>query len=306
MPSKARVTGNLVSDSNLFVNPTTDNTGIGTTNPTSKLHVVGNALITGIVTASSFSGNASSATYATSAGIATYSTSSGVSTNVIGGIASVTQLSVSGITTLGFVTSGNIFSTGIITATSFVGSGLSLTNVRIGISSGGSNLGTAGTINFTGAGISAITVSAGIATINIPATVRTTSYTVATEGQTIFPCSYTIGYVEVYFNGVKLSPTQYSATDGANVILYEGASVNDIVETVGYNGVLKLAGGKTILTEVSADGLTFYTGKAAVGIATTEAFWTIRRSLFSSAGIVTSTGIARNIAWINRTSGIYT
>jgi hypothetical protein len=51
MADKTRIVGNLVSDNNLFVNTTTDNTGIGTTNPTSKLHVVGNALFTCIVTA---------------------------------------------------------------------------------------------------------------------------------------------------------------------------------------------------------------------------------------------------------------
>jgi len=45
--------------------------GIGTTNPTSKLYVVGDGYFTGVVTASNFSGNVSSATYATSAGIAT-------------------------------------------------------------------------------------------------------------------------------------------------------------------------------------------------------------------------------------------
>jgi len=168
------------------------NTGIGTVNPTSKLQVIGNVLISGIVTASSFSGNASTAgyastagiatyatssgiatyatsagiatyatnagiatyatsagistyatsagiatyatdagistyatsagiaTYATSSGIATYATSSGVSTSVIGGIASVTQLYVSsGISTLGVVTAGNIYSTGIVTASQF-------------------------------------------------------------------------------------------------------------------------------------------------------------------------------------------
>lgn len=241
MPSKARISGNLVSDNNLFVNPTADNTGIGTTSPTSKLTVIGDGLFTGIVT-----------------------------------------------------------------ATSFVGSGRSLTDVRIGILRDSNNLGFAGTVNFTGTGISTVTVSSGIATVDIPSTTRTTSYTVATEGQTIFPCSYTIGFVEVFFNGSKLSPTQYSAPDGANIILTEPASANDIIETVGYNGVLKLSASKTILTEVSVDGLTFYTGKALVGIATTEPFWTIRRSLFSSAGIVTSTGIARNIAWLNRTTGIYT
>lgn len=201
---------------------------------------------------------------------------------------------------------GNVNISGVVTALSFVGSGRSLTDVRIGIQSGGSFIGLAGTINFTGPGVSTVAISSDTASVYFPATVRNTSYTVAYEGQTIFPCSYTIGYVEVYFNGSKLSPTQYDANDGANVILYEPASANDVLETIGYNGILKLYASKTILTDVSADGLIFYTGKAAVGIATTEPYWTIRRSLFSSAGIVTSTGIARNIAWINRSTGIYT
>jgi hypothetical protein len=183
------------ADRTISLNPFGGNTGIGTTNPTSKLHVIGDARFTGVVTASSFSGNATSATYATSSGIATYATSAGIatyattagiatyatsagiatyatyatnagvstyatssgiatyatssgiatyatssgiatyatnagaSTSVIGGIASVTQLSVSGITTLGIVTAGNIFSTGIITATSYRGDGSLLTGI---------------------------------------------------------------------------------------------------------------------------------------------------------------------------------
>ena len=56
------------------------NVGVGTTNPTVPLSVIGNANFTGVVTASSFSGNASSATYATNAGIATYATSAGIAT----------------------------------------------------------------------------------------------------------------------------------------------------------------------------------------------------------------------------------
>ena len=44
------------------------------------------------------------ATYATRAGIATYATSSGVSTSVIGGIGSITALTVSGITTSQYIT----------------------------------------------------------------------------------------------------------------------------------------------------------------------------------------------------------
>jgi hypothetical protein len=76
--------------------------------------------VTGIVTATSFSGNASSSTYATSAGIATYatiagySTSSGIATSVIGGIGSITQLQVTGISTFtnGPVLVGSANSTG--------------------------------------------------------------------------------------------------------------------------------------------------------------------------------------------------
>ena len=117
------------------------NVGIGTTNPTSKLTVGGDVSVTGIVTASSFSGNASSATYSTTSGIstyattagiatyafisgiATYSVSSGIATSVIGGIGSLTQLNVSG----------------VITATTFYGDGSNLLipkYLTIGVRSG--------------------------------------------------------------------------------------------------------------------------------------------------------------------------
>lgn len=66
----------------------------------------------GVITATSFSGNATSATYATTAGVSTtsgYSTTAGVSTSVIGGIGSITQLRVSGVSTLGVTTfTGNV------------------------------------------------------------------------------------------------------------------------------------------------------------------------------------------------------
>jgi len=56
------------------------------------------------------------ADYVSRSGIATYSPNAGIATNVIGGISSVTQLSVSGISTLGTVE----ISSGIVTATSGV------------------------------------------------------------------------------------------------------------------------------------------------------------------------------------------
>ena len=82
------------------------NVGIATTNATSRLWVAGDGYFTGVVTASSFSGNVLTATYATSAG---------VSTSVIGGISSVTQLNVTGVSTF---TNGPVFiGSGVTTGT---------------------------------------------------------------------------------------------------------------------------------------------------------------------------------------------
>ena len=100
-----------------------------------------NAFLSGIVTATAFVGDASGLSnvgfasesdYSATAGIATYAENAGISTtstNVIGGIASVTSLSVFGVSTLGTVE----ISSGIITATSgvvtYYGDGSNLTGV---------------------------------------------------------------------------------------------------------------------------------------------------------------------------------
>ena len=79
-------------------------------------------VISGIATATSFSGSGASLTGVVATGVGTLS-----------------QLSVTGISTLGIVTSSNIFSTGVVTATTFVGNltgnatGLSGTpNINVG------------------------------------------------------------------------------------------------------------------------------------------------------------------------------
>ena len=96
------------------------------------LSVVRNINASGVVTASSFSGTASNATYATS---------SGVSTSVIGGIGSVTSLSVSGVTTTGTL---NVGVGGTIITTTVIGS------VGIGTTLPTSKLSVAGNVNVTG------------------------------------------------------------------------------------------------------------------------------------------------------------
>ena len=57
----------------------------------------------------------------------------------------------------------------------------------------------------------------------------------ATSGQTTFAATYDAGYIDVYLNGVKLqNGTDFTATDGANVVLTVGAALNDQIDIVGY------------------------------------------------------------------------
>ena len=59
----------------------------------------------------------------------------------------------------------------------------------------------------------------------------------ATSGQTSFAVAYTVGYLQVYLNGVLLNATDYVATTGATVVLDEPAAVGDLIEFITYNVV---------------------------------------------------------------------
>jgi hypothetical protein len=74
--------------------------------------------------------------------------------------------------------------------------------------------------------------------LGIPASgVVTTAYRTVTEftataGQTSFSVpSYTVGYIDVFRNGVRLGSTDYTATTGTTVVLASGAIVGDLVVT---------------------------------------------------------------------------
>ena len=55
----------------------------------------------------------------------------------------------------------------------------------------------------------------------------------ATAGQTTYSAYYIPNYVDVYRNGIRLSETDYTASDGSNVVLQVGANANDtiVIET---------------------------------------------------------------------------
>jgi hypothetical protein len=54
-----------------------------------------------------------------------------------------------------------------------------------------------------------------------------------TAGQNTFPFTYTVGKLQVYFNGVKLlNATDFTASNGTTVVLTANATVNDRVEFI--------------------------------------------------------------------------
>lgn len=74
--------------------------------------------------------------------------------------------------------------------------------------------------------------------LGIPASgVTTTAYRTVTEftataGQTTFSVpSYTVGYINVYRNGVRLGAADFTATDGVTVVLASGAAAGDLITT---------------------------------------------------------------------------
>jgi len=81
-------------------------------------------------------------------------------------------------------------------------------------------------------------------------TTRTLTTITATSGQTTFTASggYTVGYVDVYQNGIKLvgGGDDFTATNGTTVVLTQGANVGDTVEIVAYQlaTVVSTAGAK--------------------------------------------------------------
>jgi hypothetical protein len=66
-------------------------------------------------------------------------------------------------------------------------------------------------------------------------TLRQTTAFTATAGQTTFTVSYSVGFVDVFYNGSKLAAAEFTATNGTSIVLGTACVVNDIVEVVAYN-----------------------------------------------------------------------
>jgi len=199
----------------------------------------------------------------------------------------ISSVSTGGVTSFSAGTTGftpNTSTTGAIT--------LAGTLVAANGGTGLTSVGTAGNV----------LTSNGTAWVSSPATgtgatyVRT-SFT-ATGGQTTFTVSYTVGYVEVFLNGVLLNGTDYTASNGTTVVLATGATAGDIVETIAY-AVVQL-GTATSLAGGIASQIPYQTGANTTAFIANGTSGQVLTSNGTSAPSWTSAGDATtNIGFLN-------
>jgi len=92
----------------------------------------------------------------------------------------------------------------------------------------------------------------------------------ATAGQTSFATSgYSVGFVDVYMNGVKLAAADYTATNGSDVVLASAAVVNDVVEIVAFTSFVT-SGGLAAVNNLS-DVASAATALTNLGVTSTAA-----------------------------------
>ena len=77
-------------------------------------------------------------------------------------------------------------------------------------------------------------------TITPSASARAEQNFTATAGQTTFTITggYVVGLVDVFINGARLLPTDYTATNGSTVVLGTGALLNDAVTVLNYTSTI--------------------------------------------------------------------
>ena len=73
-------------------------------------------------------------------------------------------------------------------------------------------------------------------TVGVNPSAREIETFIATSGQTVFTVTggYTVGLVDVYINGVRLTSSDYTATNGTTVVLTVGTMVGNIVDIIKY------------------------------------------------------------------------
>lgn len=150
--------------------------------------------------------------------------------NVNGGVGINTSLNVTGIATFQSDVDvlGNLNITGDIVYDEITGRNLNVS----GISTFGGTISIGGTTGENGQYLQSTGVGVTWASGSV---LRNTSSTVATAGTDRFSLNYTTGFLDVYVNGVKLTPSEFTATNGTSVILNEAVFGGETVDFHAFN-----------------------------------------------------------------------
>lgn len=108
--------------------------------------------------------------------------------------------------------------------------------------------------------------------------IRNTYTGAGTTGPFAFSQGYTVGYLDVYRNGVRLSSgTDFVGTSGTNFFLTDAAAVSDEIEAIGYT-ITSIINASTSFDNINVTGITttarlqVTTNANIVGVVTASSF----------------------------------
>lgn len=122
------------------------------------------------------------------------------------------------------------------------------------------------TIDFFQSGSSSNLINSQFDTFIYTATASQTTFTGADDNSETL--SYESEYITVFLNGVKLAPSDYTATNGTSIVLGSGAAVNDILEIVSYKTV-NISNGDYVATITGTTNQVTVTGSGSAAAAVT-------------------------------------
>jgi hypothetical protein len=124
----------------------------------------------------------------------------------------------------------------------------------------------------------------------------------ATAGQVKFAANYTVGYVEVYQNGLRLADSDFTAANGEHVVLDSAASVSDNIDIVAHKSTNISGAALPTTNMIAGTGLTgggtlaanrtFNLNLATVALANTNAAIATKATVAQAALANTNAAIA--------------